>query len=1252
MNRFFQNDRVGLAVEGSCGFRHIRHISIGTVIVLVLATCYSGVRAEPASAEQMLSAIVTEIWNSKPSYGSGRGLARIYFKDKKGEDESVEQEGVIEFKFKGESSRSDIYETSAGQERKLKIVFARNPITSVAYEATEGFVRLFAGRQREFYRRIRCDLHPETHERYLGRSLDVILSSMVRQSELRHTPISAELDERGILHVSQTSGGEGATTPKQNDRFRSIALKVDTNEGYRLLSVEDLYENSKGNGARFESHFNVIYRKYGSQWYIKSAEHEKEVTVVPDEDADPICSKTEYSYTKVEIVEYEPGAVVDDVEFTVKGLNLPANTKVYDEIIGAVYTCREPITAESKLRAALKQALALRARVRRILQANDSNKEDRILFRETDVSTVWETIEEKTDARYMSGSLGDLGGSMHASPPMTLTSDPGNAVLRRHTMSAANCLWQIACLFGKEHTLSEVAALCQIDPERGISLRGLAGGAKDMGLEAAVVRTSLRGLARDSRLAILFLDLHWLHRSGRAVILDSQGDKKVALLDGTVLRTLTLTEFKSSWHGFAVLVGPGPSGDENHVFKWVGKTVPFVIVPIILSLLFWLAKTFRDRNRDSSGVLSASGPAAGSNRKHNDNKAAWPLRLVILLLTVWVLAVFYPLVSFNFLRYDEMEQVVKNPMAQSLSPANILRIFTSFCIESYYPIRLLSFALDHQFWKLDPKGYHITNVIIHMVNVLLLFWLGLRLFRRWGERPLRREPSAPGDERSNLLFAGTAGVAACVFAIHPVVIECVAWVGAREELLMATFALACFHCWITIDEKQREGRECGKPLRFHVLSGMFFLFSCWSNVVGVVIAPIVSAHQVVLGRKRKLHQVFVSTWFLWLGAGITLFLKYLGPRVSRIFEAGMTETIQTFSVPLVKKPSVIFSTFWQNLKTLVWPADLSLIYPNEIPESFLSADVMCGLVCAILTLLLLRRIWRCKVALFALIWFLLALTPYAQVMSHHIFRADRFLYFPLAGLSLAAGYGLRALLKGRKTGMVIGSSVAITLCVLGLRNTNQIRTWCDTVTAFTQCARVAGDIHKSHGALGMMLFELGDYDGAIRHLCDPADSSGPELTALAISFAKKQDYNNATSAFLKALSVDPNDPVIHSQFAMMLIETGDPKAAIKHFRKAVLVDPNNAFNHNGLGVALFQLGDEKEAVKHLKEAARLDTEDAISRYNLGVLSIKRGKIGDAKRYWEQARRLDPTLVTAHDLAGLDAVDPNEAAGGDTRKGSP
>jgi Flp pilus assembly protein TadD len=186
----------------------------------------------------------------------------------------------------------------------------------------------------------------------------------------------------------------------------------------------------------------------------------------------------------------------------------------------------------------------------------------------------------------------------------------------------------------------------------------------------------------------------------------------------------------------------------------------------------------------------------------------------------------------------------------------------------------------------------------------------------------------------------------------------------------------------------------------------------------------------------------------------------------------------------------------------------------------------------------------------------------------------------------------------------------------------------------------------------MMLFELGDYDGAIRHLCDPADSSGPELTALAISFAKKQDYNNATSAFLKALSVDPNDPVIHSQFAMMLIETGDPKAAIKHFRKAVLVDPNNAFNHNGLGVALFQLGDEKEAVKHLKEAARLDTEDAISRYNLGVLSIKRGKIGDAKRYWEQARRLDPTLVTAHDLAGLDAVDPNEAAGGDTRKGSP
>ena len=91
--------------------------------------------------------------------------------------------------------------------------------------------------------------------------------------------------------------------------------------------------------------------------------------------------------------------------------------------------------------------------------------------------------------------------------------------------------------------------------------------------------------------------------------------------------------------------------------------------------------------------------------------------------------VFFPVLDFEFIEYDVRQQLLDNRYVQALSGENLVHIFTSRCATSYYPIRTLTFAVDHQLWGLNPRGFKLTNGLVHLANVFLIFWLVLRLLR-------------------------------------------------------------------------------------------------------------------------------------------------------------------------------------------------------------------------------------------------------------------------------------------------------------------------------------------------------------------------------------------------------------------------------------------------------------------------------------------------------------------------------------------
>ena len=432
-------------------------------------------------------------------------------------------------------------------------------------------------------------------------------------------------------------------------------------------------------------------------------------------------------------------------------------------------------------------------------------------------------------------------------------------------------------------------------------------------------------------------------------------------------------------------------------------------------------------------------PGTHQRKAHNRFRARWPVLLGVIVLTYLVCAVFFPLLNFQFIDYDVRSQIFDNQHIKGLTAKNVKHIFTSRCVTSYYPVRTLTFAADYELWGLNPGGFKLTNGLIHLTNVLLVFWLVLRLFRR---------PTEGDESRGGWWDVVVATFSAGIFAVHPVVVEPVAWVPGREELLMTLGALGCIHFHITA---RRFGEEPGRArwaMACHAAAAFCCAAACLSNAVAAVIPLVILAWDLLTLTRPTARKLFGGTAVLWVLGLTTIVLKQVGSYYVGVSEADPSSAQHAIGVLRV---------YCQNLRTFVWPTDLALAYPPFELGSFLEAEVILGGIAIALTGLILWTVRRQKLVLFGLLWFGLALAPSSQVMVHHIPRADRFLYLPLAGLAVAIALGVRPLGRLLKNRVALGGVIAVGVCgllVLDTLSIAQVSTWEDEITVFQQALKV------------------------------------------------------------------------------------------------------------------------------------------------------------------------------------------------------
>ncbi len=595
---------------------------------------------------------------------------------------------------------------------------------------------------------------------------------------------------------------------------------------------------------------------------------------------------------------------------------------------------------------------------------------------------------------------------------------------------------------------------------------------------------------------------------------------------------------------------------------------------------------------------------------------------------VW--GVFHPVLGYQLTGFDEQSQVVENPLLADLSAAGLWRLVTTPVVTSYYPLRSLSLALDRALWGLDPTGFHLTNLVLHVANAWLLLALGVRLLADAG----RRGPGA----------ALWAGAGAALFALHPVVVETVAWVGAREELLMTLATLAALHLHLAGRRAAEAGRRRAGGIAWHAGAAAAVAAACLSSVSGAVAALLLPAMDLLRRPRPSLGALAAADLPpLAIAAGAVL-LKLAGP-------SGFAPGAEAAAPAGLARGALVANVYRLNLQTLVWPADLAPAYPSAAPDGLASWGAVTGVAAALITLGLLAAavLWRRPVVALGLAWVVLALAPSAQVLAHHIHRADRLLYLPLAGLATALAAWAAGLAKGWARTAVAALAGAV-LVACGARAHQVLPVWRDSLALFGRAVEAAPQSPSARNNLGLALAEAGRTSEADARFRE-ALALNPRLATALVNLANlelERGRPTAAEALLRrAVEAAPNDPVAHFNLGNLHAARGQPEAALAHYRRAAALAPRDPEVASNLAATLMMLRRYDDAADAYRRVVALWPDDPVARLELARALMAAGRreaaLGAAHEALALARAAGKAELARHIEALIDAAPGPEEA---------
>ncbi|MDD5530417.1 MAG: tetratricopeptide repeat protein [bacterium] len=488
----------------------------------------------------------------------------------------------------------------------------------------------------------------------------------------------------------------------------------------------------------------------------------------------------------------------------------------------------------------------------------------------------------------------------------------------------------------------------------------------------------------------------------------------------------------------------------------------------------------------------------------------------------------------------------------------------------YRPLQAVSNMFDYSLWRLNVFGYHLTNLLWHLLTAILIYFLVNLLFR---------------DLKISL-------IAGLLFVAHPIHTEAVTYISGRTDLMASSFLLLSFILFIKY-------RQFSLPKRNYYYAGsvISFIFAILSKETGVILPFILILYDWLFSKQEK-NIKFISKLLSRISIFIIIDIIYAGLRfaILNFGEWGLKSGINPYLRILTACKSTLLY-----IKLLFLPFDLHMDRSMSAATSIFNLPVLISIVLLIIIGVLAVKAYKSNKTIFlSIVWFLVFLFPTLNLVAQ-LPRGmlEHWVYVPSIGIFIILGFGIAKIFEIPQEVCPSYISNAVFIVILGLYSGLTIKQntiWKDEPTLYKNMLKYRPDNVEAH-------YNLGNY------------------------YWRKGLLDNAIKEYEGILTLNPGNAGVHNSLGRIYTAKGLVDKAITESKEALRLQPDLAEAHNNLGLAYDTKGLSDEALKEYKEALRLGPTSVETHNNLGTYYAKKKLLDEAIIEYRKALKLNPDDIT-------------------------
>lgn len=542
--------------------------------------------------------------------------------------------------------------------------------------------------------------------------------------------------------------------------------------------------------------------------------------------------------------------------------------------------------------------------------------------------------------------------------------------------------------------------------------------------------------------------------------------------------------------------------------------------------------------------------------------------IVIIVLTILIVIAYYPALQGEFTNWDDNHYVSENEQMHVFSPGYAKDCFTRFEIGNYHPLTMISLSLNFDPINPDPYPYHVTNLVLHILNTLLV----LLLIRKLGFNDV------------------VAIVTAVLFGIQATRVESVAWISARKEVLSGFFFLLTLLSYVYY-------YQSGK-WRFYLLSVILFIFALLSKATVVVLAPLLVLTDIWIRRspvEKRIILEKIPYFLLAIAAGI----------IAIVAQQGL-HAIKDTSVPGIADRLVMATgNLLVYFQQLLIPYGINAFYPLPLTtqgalktEFFLYAIIVVLLFTLVISFT--RKSWKINPYLFALFFFVIAIIPVLQIIPvGEAARADRYTYLPGIGIFLLIGLGFSWLQKKIKLKWIIYVLAAPLLIASVMVTRVHAAYWTSSWSLWNSIIEQDPNVATAYCIRGQLNEARGDKEAAFRDY-SAAILLNPEFTAAlnnrAILYTWNNRFSDAENDLKVALHKSPDFATTYANMGFMMTRAGRYQDALNWLDKALQLNPADPFAYGNRGYCHLRTGNTGLAGEDIEHSLSIKVDNPYAWY--------------------------------------------------------